>query len=38
MAVQVQEGQVVEISGILHYSISHNHIMVLGCKTLEMII
>lgn len=36
VSVHIKESQVVEISGALHHGVSHNHIGVLGCKTLEI--
>lgn len=36
-SVHVKEHHVVKISGALHYGISYDHIMVLGCETPEII-
>ena len=38
MSVHGKEHQVVEISGALHYGVPHNHIVVLGRKTPDIII
>lgn len=36
MSVDIKEPHVVETSGALHYSVSHNHSVVLGHKTREI--
>lgn len=38
MSVHIKEHQMVKISGALHYDVSHNHIMVSGHKTPDIII
>ena len=38
MPVHVIEQQMVEITGALHYGVSHDHIMLLGRKTPDIII
>lgn len=38
MSLHVKEYQMVEISAALLYDASPNHIMVLGCKTSDIII
>lgn len=38
MSVHVKEHEMLRISGIYHYALSHNHILILERKTPDIII
>lgn len=38
MTGHVEETRVVEIAGVFHYKVRHNHIMVSSCKTAAIIL